>query len=184
MTKTKLFLDADNTILNSSQTYCEIYNLMYQDHPNFVPANHDNLKQWDLKDICPLVINPVDVFSSEMFWDRVGFYDVDTLYVLDKLLHKYDVWVCSIGTIENITRKLKWFEQNTSIHNYAMITNADNTMCKDVVNMAGGIFVDDVASNLFSSNASWKICFGKKYPWNSEWSGDRVFNCNELDKLL
>lgn len=65
-----------------------------------------------------------------------------------------------------------------------MLTNGDNTMCKDVVNMEGGIFVDDVSSNLFSSNAGWKICFGKEYPWNSDWSGDRILSCSGLEKIL
>lgn len=53
--------------------------------------------------------------------------------------------------------------------------------CKD---MEGGIIIDDVASNLESSNASLKICFGKVYPWNEKWEGIRAYDWLEVSTML
>ena len=50
--------------------------------------------------------------------------------------------------------------------------------------MSDGIFVDDSAQNLFTSNAKVKICFGDEYEWNKNWNGIRCFNWCELYNLL
>jgi hypothetical protein len=184
MSKRRLFLDVDNTLIASSQAYCDVYNEVYQEHPLFVKADHSKLTKWDFEDICPLHKEVNAVFESDMFWNKVQLFDKDTQYVLDKLCWKYEVWACSIGTITNLNKKMKWLQDNTPIKEYVMISNDGIKMCKDVVNMSGGIFVDDVESNLLSSNADFKICFGKVYDWNKEWEGWRTSSWKKLDGVL
>lgn len=49
--------------------------------------------------------------------------------------------------------------------------------------MNGGLFIDDSAHNLETSNAETKICFGEIYPWNMEWNGKHCWDWNIIYQL-
>jgi len=53
MDKPKMFLDLDSTITNSVLAYTDTYNILYDNHPEFKPADHTKLKQYNFKCICP-----------------------------------------------------------------------------------------------------------------------------------
>lgn len=79
-------------------------------------------------------------------------------------------------------------ERYTFIKNVIMISGDVKTegikMDKSSVNMCNSIFIDDHEDNLLSSNAKTKICFGKEYDWNKNWTGERCLNWREVEKLL
>jgi len=187
--KKKLFLDFDSTIANSILSFTEFYNLVFKNEKNFKKAIADNCNQWDLKDICPLVNNPMDVFSSKLFFEQLTFMD-NAKEVLLKLSEQYELIICSIGTYDNISLKSLWIEKHLPfIKNSILIVNEGCKMNKSMVdmNIDNSIFIDDHESNLYSSNCDFKICFGKEYPWNSKWIAEGNKHCIdwlEVEKML
>jgi len=57
-------------------------------------------------------------------------------------------------------------------------------MDKSIVDMKNAIFIDDVLSNLESSNAKYKIVFGDEYEWNITNKHGRCFNWTDVETLL
>lgn len=181
----KLFLDFDNCIVDSIKAYCDVYNEIYQFRPNFKKANPYLVEEWDFKDQCPLASNCNDIFSFYLFFEKCEFINPNTEEVINKLCEKYEVIVASIGTPENIAYKSLWLKEKLPcIKNHIFLVNDGCTMDKSSINMENSIFIDDVASNLESSNATYKICFGEVYKWNEQWKGKRAINWTDIENLL
>jgi 5'(3')-deoxyribonucleotidase len=177
----KMFLDFDDTIVNSRKKYCEVYSKLYCDHEGYSPPDWRNVKHWDLSKACPLV--DMDLFSHDLFFYDLEF--VDGAYEHIKALARdlrFTVIICSIGTYGNVAKKAMWIKNHLPFVNYSIfINNGHNHMDKSIIDMKGGILVDDVSSNLYSSNASVKICFGDILPWNEDWTcGKRCRTWKEL----
>ena len=185
--KKKFFIDFDSTIVDSISAYCKVYNRTHHYVEGFKIAIADNVNQWDLKDECPLVKNPLDIFSNRDFFDELKCMP-NVHEVLERLSEQYELIICSIGTYENISLKSLWISKNLPfITNSILLINEGCKMDKSVVNMSDSIFMDDHASNLFTSNAEFNILFGKEYPWNSEWlkqGGRRIKTWLEIEELL
>jgi len=146
-------------------------------------ANWQECNTWDMKDICPLVDD--DLFSNPMFFDDLEFMDAYTRPTLHDLSEKYQVIICSIGTFDNIALKAQWIKENLSfIRDATFIVNDGCKMNKSIINMQNSIFIDDVVSNLESSNAEYKLCFGRLYPWNNTWKTNRALNWSDIYTLL
>lgn len=184
----KIFLDFDGTIADSVKTYCNVYNLLYKEQHGFIKANHSKVNRYDLKDQCNLVEHQEDIFSTEEFFKRLEFMP-DAKDVIERLGSRYELIICSLGTLDNISFKAKWIRDNLSfIDNVILISNVVGNQGiktdKSIINMKDSIFIDDHSGNLFSSNAELKICFGKEYEWNKNWTGQRCFHWKEVEKLL
>lgn len=184
----KIFIDFDCTIVDSVKTYCNVYNSSYKEHEGFKKADHSRVNRYDLMDQCQLVDHQETIFSHEEFFKHLEFMP-HAEEVINKLGSKYELVICSIGTLDNISLKAKWIKNNLSfIKNVILISSAVATngikMDKSSVNMNNSIFIDDHVENLLSSNAEFKICFGKEYEWNRSWTGRRCFNWKEVEKLL
>jgi len=185
--KKKLFVDMDSTITDSIKSYCTVYNSIYNYKEGFKNAVAERVNQWDLKDECPLVENPEHIFSSRLFFTELEFMP-NAYEVLERLSTQYELIICSIGTYDNISLKSIWIQRNLPfIKNSILIVNDGCKMDKSVIRMSDSIFLDDHANNLFTSNAEFKILFGKEYPWNTEWlkqGGRRIKTWLELEPLL
>jgi 5'(3')-deoxyribonucleotidase len=184
----KLFLDFDCTIVDSVKTYCNIYNKIYEDKDGFKEADYNKVNRYDLKDQCPMAAHQEEIFSSEEFFKHVEFM-ADAKEVIERLSKEYEVIICSIGTLDNISYKSQWIKNNLGfIKNIILICNSVEKggirTDKSIVDMKNAIFIDDHADNLESSNAELKICFGKEYEWNRNWQGQRCFSWREVENLL
>lgn len=184
----KLFLDFDCTIADSVKTYCNVYNMSYSQRDGFKKADYNKVNRYDLKDQCHLIDHQEAIFSSEEFFKHLEFMP-DAEAVIKKLGDKYELVICSIGTLDNISHKAQWIKHNLSfIKNVILISSSVEAggikMDKSITNMNNSIFIDDHVENLISSNAKLKICFGKEYDWNKNWSGERCFNWKEVERLL
>lgn len=187
MNKEKLFLDIDGTITDSIKAYCQTYSDIYQFHDNFKQPDWTKVEKWDLSDQCPLETNPEYIFSHHKFFKYLNFIDEDMKDVLFELSRKYQIIIVSIGTAHNLAYKSVWLNDNLPfIKDYILLRNNGCIMDKSMIDMSKGIFVDDVDSNLLTSNARWKICFKNNgiKEWNQIWSGEYVTNSLELLKKL
>jgi 5'(3')-deoxyribonucleotidase len=185
--KQKLFLDVDSTIIHSPKAICACYNELYKSHPDFKPALWWENTKWHMKDIMPLVNDCNDIFSLPIFFEKCEFINDNTKEIIEKLCKKYEVIICSIGTSGNIAYKSLWLKVNLPcIKEYILLVkNGKCDMDKSSIDMSGdSIFIDDVVSNLESSNAKYKICFGDTYEWNENWKGAWAINWTDIEKLL
>ncbi|QGU94328.1 HAD hydrolase-like protein [Clostridium bovifaecis] len=184
----RLFLDFDCTIVDSVKTYCNIYNKLYKDREGFKEAAYAKVNRYDLKDQCPMVAHQEEIFSSKEFFKHLEFMP-DAKEVIERLSKEYELIICSIGTLDNISYKAKWIKNNLEfIKNVVLISNnvekGGIKTDKSVINMKNAIFIDDHGDNLASSNAELKICFGKEYEWNKNWEGQRCFSWKEVEDIL
>lgn len=184
----KLFIDFDSTIADSIKAYCSVYNSTYNEHPEFREADYNKVNRYDLKDECHLVDHQERIFSNKVLFEHLEFM-LGAEEVLLKLAEKYQLIICSLGTLENLTWKAQWIKNNMPfIKDVILISSAVSPSGiktdKSVVNMKESIFIDDHAENLVTSNAEIKICFGKEYEWNKYWTGNRCFTWQEVEKLL
>lgn len=188
MSKQKFFIDFDSTIINTIQAYVDVYNELYCKHPNFQIAESHLVNQYDMRDQCNLATNALDIFQHPLFFKFAEFINDNTYEVLEKLNNKYQLIICSIGTPKNLAYKALWLEQRLPfIKDYVLISNPACKMNKSIVNMGkSSIFLDDIPSNLISSNVNEenKYLFGKRYPWNDDnlWKGNWLKNWSEVEE--
>lgn len=184
--KTKLFIDFDCTIVDAIKAYCNVYNIIFKDHPDFKPADHTKVYQWDFGSECELAKYRVDeLFASPLFFENLEFMP-NAYKVIEELSKKYEIYICTLGTLKNLALKAQWLEKNLPIVKNHILLHVDSgVQAKDVINMEDSIIIDDTASVLRSVNADLKICFGKEYEWNKDWNGRlRCENWLEVDYIL
>jgi 5'(3')-deoxyribonucleotidase len=184
--KIRLFLDIDNTIINTIKAYCDVYNDLYQFRPGFKEAIWYNVEKYDMKDECPLILNKNDIFGSYDFFQKCEFMNDNTYEVIEKLNEKYQVFICTLGIPKNLSYKALWLEKNLPfINDYLLLNNGNCKMNKSIIDMSSNsIFIDDVTSNLDTSNAAYKIIFGDEYEWSQTKNYIRCFNWIDVEKLL
>jgi 5'(3')-deoxyribonucleotidase len=126
------------------------------------------------------------IFASYDFFKFVQLMP-NAYEVLYRLKDITNPIICSIGTYGNISRKSKWLEKNLPfIQNCILINNGENIMDKSRIVMSNAIFVDDIIENLNSSNATYKICFGKIYSWNKDLPNGyyRALDWNTVEEIV
>jgi len=188
MNKLKLFIDFDSTIVNSIEAYVKTYNEHYEDYEGFIPAT-TNIKQYDFKDQCPLVSNPLLLFKSLEFFNYLNFINDNTKIILELLQEKFNIAIVTIGTPKNIQLKTEWISKNLPFIEkcYLIYDNPKDKKCimdKSSINMTGGIIIDDMIDNLNSSNATQKYIFGKEYNWNITEKYERLLNWTKVYEKL
>lgn len=175
-----LFVDFDITIVDSVKVICKLYNQDYCNDPSFNIAIPENLYQWNMKDECPLCNNLIDYFDSSRFFDILEFQP-NAYEVLEELNKKYNLIIVTSGTLQNLHLKSKWIEENIPFINDVILIKSKD---KSLINMKNSIFIDDLASNLETSNAEMRIVFGKIKGWNEDWKGMRCENWLEIKEVL
>ncbi len=180
-----IYLDFDGVVVNSIKAFCDVYNNVFKEEESFVPADWTKVNRWDLADECPLTVDIVEgVFKSDDFFEVLEFMDEYTLSTINKLKEKYKIIICSIGTPENISKKIMWIKDNLGIEDMILLSQSEALMDKSIINMSGGIIIDDHGNNLITSNADTKICFGEIKKWNENWEGLIASNWKEVEKIL
>ena len=182
-----MFLDFDSTIVDSLKSFTDVYNLLYLNHPQFKLADPNKVCQYNLKCQCPLVDKALDIFEHKLFFENLEFINDNTYEVLERLNRKYQLIIATIGSYSNLSKKALWIEEKIPfIKDCLLISNDGCKMDKGIVNMSGNgsIFLDDVESNLRSSNCERRILFGKKFEWNIGWLGYWALNWSEIEDMF
>ena len=171
----EIFVDFDETIVNSLKEICKIYNNKYNLHSNW-----KNSKLWSLKDECPLFNagEVEDLFSSDSFFRNLTLKE-GAFEVLTELSNDYPITIVSIGTTQNLSKKEKFINEKLPFVSKSVLIPVEKNkliMDKSSVDMSNGILIDDVEDNLFSSNATMQILYENipKAEWNSKWTGERI----------
>lgn len=172
--KITLYLDADDTVLRSSEAMIEILNKKY----NINPAKTiKDLSDWGYRSIyghmTPEEVR--EIYASDEFFDIVKINST-FLDFFKKSLAKVNFVFVTKGTPENIEKKEKYLRENLGLDfEYIGIPfkldadgKVNTSFSKRSINMKHGIQIDDRVDCLKDSNAPIKILiktYGDHY-WN------------------
>lgn len=180
--KTKLFLDVDDTVFMSSEVVVDILNKRYK-------KNEDVNDMWDYsyRSLFPETgEGEVDeIFSSKEFFENVKVNpDFEEWYKKNK--RKYDITFVTKGTEENLKRKESYLSKLFD----AKFVGIPYHVSKGIVDMKGGVYVDDICEYMCDSNAKLKIVLtNKRYTkYNKDVpSADNIlvaFDWKEIGEIL
>lgn len=163
----KIFVDADDTILQSSETVIDILNNKFQISPR---KTIENLKDWGYRSIYNNVSGEMisKIYESEEFFSQVRVNPAfDAFYNIFK--DKLDFHIVTKGTYVNLKKKEKYFKDRyPEIHFIGCpLYYEDMNYSKESVDMQEGIQIDDRVDCL-STNAGCKILYKnyKDFEWN------------------
>lgn len=184
--KQTIFIDFDNTLVNSTKKICSLYNEDYSYYKDFKVAKWYECSDWNFQNICTLanvdVIN--NYFNQPRFFKNLEYMDY-ALEVIKQLHSEYKLVIISIGNYANLELKRRWIKGNLKEYIDDFIgLNFDEYSDKSAIDMTGNILIDDNSSFLETSSASTKICFGDVYDWNKIWDDDRCFNWQDVFRKL
>ena len=159
----KLYLDCDDTILNSSECIIEILN-----KKNGTYKTLKDLKDFNYRSI-DKTLTDCDVlrlFEVDEFWGHVK-YNSGFLKCNSFLHDNFDVEIVSCGTKYNLIKKEDFLKPWGYKFNGILI-NQDVDLCKKCVNMHNGIQIDDNMQSIRNTNSSIKILFqnNNNFTWN------------------
>lgn len=182
MTRKKIFVDFDSTIVKTIEAIVNLYNEDFQYYEHYKYVDPEQINTWSFAECeCATKGQIYTYFTQPRFFDKLRFMD-GAKYVLEKLEGKYRIIVVSCGTFANLKGKEIWLKDHLP---FAKFIGVDSTAYKSKshINMAGGLFIDD-CSNMLNTNAQNKVCFGKAYPWNRDWQGVRCYDWTEVDEYV
>ena len=198
MSKAKLYIDFDGTLMDSVTAFTNIYSDRYMYDKDFKIPKPCMVTDWNMCSQCPLLKEGEleDIFADPKFFEYLQPFP-NAIEVLLKLQKYYQLIIVSIGNYKNISLKCDYIHKNFPfIDDFIGITNKNCDMDKSIINMNGtnskiSVFLDDNANNLFSQNLSENLvryCYGeKRVEWNSEWldiGGRQLKNWLEVEKEL
>ena len=174
--KIKLFLDADDTILESSRAFIDIVNKRYAINS---PKQLKNLRDWGYRSLFPSMTNEeiVEIYDSAEFFDTVKINsDFENFY----LKHEYDFeWnIVTKGHESNIKHKEKYFKSRlpqATVIGCRFDSIEKQNFDKSHLDMNYGIQIDDRTDCLIGTNANIKILFKN----NQEFDWNRTYDINE-----
>lgn len=164
--KQKLFIDFDGTLVNCRKAICSVYNDLYKDFDGFIEADWTKNRVWDFGDVCTLATpNAIDfMFGSKEFWNCLELFP-NVKYVLNELSLQYDPYLVSLGNPSNISNKAIYINEKLPIEHVILLSDSYIDI-KSIVNMEGGILIDDALHNLDCSNADKKYVYGETLNYN------------------
>ena len=174
MSRPKLFLDFDNTIVDTIAAVVSLYNEDYVNHDGFVAINPEDVTSWEFTECNLATYEEIDrYFGDKRFFQRVKLYP-SAGQVLRSLSHRYDITIVSHGYASNLRLKEEWIKDNLFKEIFDSSCNAEfigvdweTHNDKSHVDMSNSIFVDDSIRNLETSSAKYKILYGEYMDWNN-----------------
>lgn len=159
----KIFLDCDDTIINSSECIIDLLN-----KKNGTNKTIRDLKDFNYRSIDRTLTDEdvIRLFESDEFWSSVD-YNSEFLDVKDFIDSNFDVEIVSCGTELNLKKKKG--KLASLGYSFTGVPIRDNlNLCKKCINMQNGIQIDDNMSSMENTNAAIKILFqnNNDFTWN------------------
>lgn len=159
----KIFLDCDDTIMNSSECIIDLLN-----KKNGTNKTIRDLKDFHYRSIDKMLTDEdvIRLFESDEFWDSVD-YNNGFLEIKDFIDSNFDVEVVSCGTELNLKKKKEKLKP-LGYKFTGIFIKDDSNLCKKCIDMQNGIQIDDNMSSMSNTNAAIKILFqnNSDFTWN------------------
>ena len=179
---TTVYVDFDNTIVESNQKVIEILNDKYG-----LNKSEDDLEDYGYTSIAPITEEEkLGIFESDEFFSNLKFKS-DFLKVLNKYDGKVKFVITTKGTAENLKKKEQWIKENIP-GNISFVGITNNSLSKSQVDMTNGIQIDDCTAAL-DTNADIKILYkdNHNFNWQSNYNNTDILVVNtwlEIDDIL
>ena len=159
----KIFLDCDDTIMNSSECIIDLLN-----KKNGTNKTIRDLKDFHYRSIDKMLTDEdvIRLFESDEFWDSVD-YNNGFLEIKDFIDSNFDVEVVSCGAELNLKKKKEKLKP-LGYKFTGILIKDDSNLCKKCIDMQNGIQIDDNMSSMSNTNAAIKILFqnNSDFTWN------------------
>lgn len=194
MKKPTIYIDFDNTMVDSILTIVNLYNQDFCAYQDFRSVNPNNIFNWNFKELTLTSRQYINqLFNSPRFFNNLKYME-NAETILWLLSFNFNFTIVSCGDCPNLKLKEKWLNRNFCTYinevkyiNHAFVKFVGVNSCehsdKSHIDMSDGILIDDSLTNLVTSNAKYKILFGKEKDWNID-NGDRYVRCeNWIDVM-
>lgn len=167
----KLYLDFDNTIVNTGETVVNILNKRYGTSQKW-----ENIKRYDFKDLFPNLNKEelCKIFESGRLYHNVSFL-TGVREIIYFVRASFEIEIVTVGSPKNKVLKDRWLALNfPAKYTLTVLDNQESNFNKSDIDMSDGIFIDDSSECLRSSNAKVKILLsnGLETEWNREENDD------------
>ena len=179
----KVIIDLDGTTWNLIKCITDLYNEDFKYYSKFKPIDWEDVKTWDFKELelaSPEYVNYY--FNQPRFFKKIQLME-NAKAVIGWLSERFEIVFCSLCYSPNGKGKEKWIKENFPYAKFINV-NMKEYQNKNHIDMSNAIFLDDSENNLDGSNAPIKVCFGRLYPWNESWDGDRCDNWLDFKQYI
>ena len=186
--KIKLFIDADDTILKSSETTIDILNKKFNIIP---PKTFDDIHDWGYRSIYGQCTDEIinDIYDSDEFFEQVEMYE-DFLNFYNSHENDFEWYIVTKGHEKNIKNKEKYFKKylpKAKVIGCKFKSYNDKEYDKSHIDMSYGIQIDDRTDCLMGTNSDTKILFKNKTEgyWNQINSANEdMYIANEWKEII
>lgn len=178
-----IYVDCDDTILNSSKTVIRILNQRYGANKTM-----SDLNDWSYQSIVPGVTQNeiLGIYESDEFWKDVQL-NTEFLKVFHTLKDKFCWKILSRGTKKNLEQKKLFVDKYLHIPFIGLpITSSKQSCATKEFDMVGCIQIDDHMGCLQGSSASVKLLLqnGRLQSWNQpEPNEDNLYTALSWDEI-
>ena len=174
-----IYVDFDGVIVNTVKAIVSMYNEDFKYYKGFEEIDYKTVNTWNFEELTLADTKTIDhYFNRERFFNRLEFM-TGAHVVLKELAKKHDVYVVSMGYSPNLLGKQEWLSKNMPFVKL-IGCNYKEYPDKAHIDMSDGIFIDDSFNNLQTSNAKYRILYGKNFSWNEGWDGVQIENWLEI----
>ena len=186
--KIRLFIDADDTILESSKAFIDIVNRQDNINP---PKTYEELQDWRYQSLFPYMTTKrvVEIYDSEEFFNIVKVNpDFESFYL--KHENDFEWYIITKGYKTNIEHKQKYFKKHLPKANVVGCrfgSKEEQNFDKSHIDMDYGIQIDDRTDCLIGSNANIKILFknNRDFYWNrTDMSNEPLYIMNSWKEII
>ena len=186
--KIKLFIDADDTILKSSETTIDILNKKFNIMP---PKTFDDIHDWGYRSIYGQCTDEIinDVYDSDEFFEQVEIYE-DFLNFYNSHENDFEWYIVTKGHEKNIKNKEEYFKKHlprAKVIGCKFKSYNDKKYDKSHIDMSYGIQIDDRTDCLIGTNSDTKILFKNKAEryWNQiNDANEDIYIANEWKEII
>lgn len=178
-----VYLDFDGVICDTIKAIVDLYNEDFQYYKKFKKINDYDINTWDFKECTCTSSEYINTYFNQPRFFRTLRFMPWAYEVIEDLRKEYNIKIVSHGYSPNLLQKEKWI--NDCLPGIEFIgVNWKTHSDKSHIDMSDGVFLDDSAKNLMTSNAKETICFGDIYSWNDWWEGKRLNNWIDVREYL
>lgn len=178
-----LYVDFDGTLVATIDAIVELYNEDFKYYKDFHYVNWWTVDTWGFEECNCAPPGYIDLyFNQPRFFEKLHFMPWAER-VINELSKYYTIKIVSHGYSPNLRLKEIWIKDRLSNVEFIGV-NLKEYSDKSHINMSDGLFIDDSAKNLITSNAKENICFGDICSWNKDWTGKRMGNWADIRQYL
>lgn len=179
-----IYLDFDNTMVESNKRVIEILNKRYD-----LDKQESDLKDYGYCSIHNISsAEKLSIFESDEFFQELQ-WKPRMLDIIAKHYNNFNWVITTKGTQINLEKKFAWLEKNLCFKMETIgLNNGDLNWSKATIDMTDGIQIDDLAEAL-DTKAVVKVLYKdyNDHPWQQINPGDEILVVNdwcEIDDIL